>query len=295
MKPARFEYTRPTSLADALILLRDHRDGAAILSGGQSLVPMLNLRVASPQIVIDINSIPELDGIGIHGSSLEIGARSRHNDVLRSELVQQYAPLLSMALQNVAHEAIRNRGTLGGSLALADPAAEMPACMVCLGAEIILHSAGGSRSVAAADFFQGIYDTALELDELITSIRIPLFSVGWRFAFHEIARRHGDFALAGLAFGRRCSGKIVQDCRAVFLGVEAFPRRLTEIEQAFIGTNLNDRSGIEKAVQLLATNLECLEGGEYPTEYRFYLAQQLLSLCAGEALDENRLDENRYE
>jgi carbon-monoxide dehydrogenase medium subunit len=288
MKPARFEYARPTSLVDALILLRDHRDEAAILSGGQSLVPMLNLRVASPQIVIDINSIPELDEIAIHGSALQIGARSRHNDVLRSELVQQYAPLLSVALQNVAHEAIRNRGTLGGSLALADPAAEMPACMVCLGAEIILHSAGGSRSVAAADFFQGIYDTALESDELITSIRIPLFAAGWRFAFHEIARRHGDFALAGLAFGHQCSGEIVQDCRAVFLGVEAFPRRLIEIEQAFIGTSPNDRGGLEKAVQLLASNLDCLEGGEYPTEYRLYLAQQLLSLCVNEAFDENR-------
>ena len=195
-----------------------------------------------------------------------------------------------MALQNVAHEAIRNRGTLGGSLALADPAAEMPACMVCLGAEIILHSAGDSRSVAAADFFQGIYDTALEPDELITSIRIPLLAAGWRFAFHEIARRHGDFALAGLAFGHQCSGEIVQDCRAVFLGVEAFPRRMIEIEQAFIGTNPNDGGGLERAVQLLASNLECLEGGEYPTEYRLHLAQQLLSLCASEVLDENRYE-----
>ncbi len=289
MKPARFEYARPTSLVDALILLRDHRDDAAVLSGGQSLVPMLNLRVASPQIVIDINSIPELEEIAIHGSALQIGARSRHNDVLRSELVQQYAPLLSMALQNVAHEAIRNRGTLGGSLALADPAAEMPACMVCLGAEIILHSAGGSRSVAAADFFQGIYDTAREPDELITGIRIPFFAAGWRFAFHEIARRHGDFASAGLAFGGQCSGEIVQDCRVVFLGVEAFPRRLIEIEQAFIGTNLNDRSSLEKAVQLLASNLDCLEGGEYPTEYRLYLARQLLLRCANEAFDEKQV------
>jgi carbon-monoxide dehydrogenase medium subunit len=155
--------------------------------------------------------------------------------------------------------------------------------MVCLGAEIILHSADGSRSVAAADFFQGIYDTALEPDELITSIRIPVFAADWRFAFHEIARRHGDFALVGLAFGRQCKGEIVQDCRAVFLGVEAFPRRLIEIEQAFIGTSLNDRGGIEKAVQLLASSLDCLEGGEYPTEYRLYLAQQLLLRCVNEA------------
>jgi aerobic carbon-monoxide dehydrogenase medium subunit len=284
MKPAKFEYVKPASLAAALTLLRDYREDAAVLGGGQSLVPMLNLRVASPRVVIDINAIPELDEIRVEGSALQIGARSRHNDVLRSELVARHAPLLPLALKNVAHEAIRNRGTLGGSLALADPAAEMPACMVCLDAEIVVQSVSGLRSVPAADFFQGIYDTALEPDELITSIRIPLLDSSWRFAFHEIARRHGDFALAGLAFGIQSGGQSVQGCRAVFLGVEAFPRRLIEVEQAFIGMDLCDRRGLENAIQFLPSNLECLEGGEYPTEYRLYLAQQLLSRCAAEAL-----------
>lgn len=283
MKPARFEYVKPASLADALTLLRDLRDDAAVLGGGQSLVPMLNLRVASPRVVIDINAIPELDEISVEASALQIGARARHNDVLRSELVLRHAPLLPLALRNVAHEAIRNRGTLGGSLALADPAAEMPACMVCLDAEIVVQSANGSRSIPAADFFRGIYDTALEPDELITCIRIPLLGSDWSFAFHEIVRRHGDFALAGLAFGVQSNGQTVQGCRAVLLGVESFPRRLIEIEQALIGMDLSDRRGLERAVRLLPSNLECLEGGEYPAEYRLYLAQQLLSRCATEA------------
>jgi carbon-monoxide dehydrogenase medium subunit len=287
MKPAKFKYVKPANLADTLTLLRDYREDAAVLGGGQSLLPMLNLRVASPRVVIDINAVPELDEIRVESSALQIGARSRHNDVLRSELVVRHAPLLPLALQNVAHEAIRNRGTLGGSLALADPAAEMPACMVCLDAEIVVQSVNGLRSVPAANFFQGIYDTALEPDELITSIRIPLLGADWRFAFHEIARRHGDFALAGLAFGIQSSGQTVQGCRAVVLGVESFPKRLIEVEQAFIGADLNDRSRLENAIQLLPSNLECLEGGEYPPEYRLYLAQQLLSLCATEAFQKN--------
>jgi aerobic carbon-monoxide dehydrogenase medium subunit len=283
MKPAKFEYLKPTSLTDALTMLQFHREDAAVLSGGQSLVPMLNLRVAAPRVVIDINAIPALDEIKIDGSVLEIGARSRHNDVLRSELVQLHAPLVSLALKNVAHEAIRNRGTLGGSLALADPAAEMPACMVCLDAEIVAQSASGSRSIAAADFFQGIYDTALQPEELITSIRIPLLGSDWRFSFHEIARRHGDFAMAGLALGVRCNKGAITECRAVFLGVEAFPRRLAEIEQALMGHELTDHGALENAVRLLSSNLDCLDGEECPADYRLHLAQQLLPLCAVEA------------
>lgn len=287
MKPAKFEYLKPTSLTEALTMLQSHREDAAVLSGGQSLIPMLNLRVAAPQIVIDINAIPALDEIKIDGSVLEIGARSRHNDVLRSELVQLHAPLVSLALKNVAHEAIRNRGTLGGSLALADPAAEMPACMVCLEAEIVAQSVSGSRSIAAADFFQGIYDTALQTDELITSIRIPLLGSDWRFSFHEIARRHGDFAMAGLAFGVRCNKGTVMECRAVFLGVEAFPRRLAQIEQALMGHELTDLGALENVVRLLPSNLDCLDGEECPADYRLHLAQQLLPLCAVEASQVN--------
>lgn len=283
MKPAKFEYLKPASLTDALTMLQSHREDAAVLSGGQSLIAMLNLRVAAPQVVIDINAIPGLDEIKIDGSVLEIGARSRHNDVLRSELVQLHAPLVSLALKNVAHEAIRNRGTLGGSLALADPAAEMPACMVCLEAEIVVQSVSGSRSIAAANFFQGIYDTALQPDELITSIRIPLLGSGWRFSFHEIARRHGDFAMAGLALGLRCNKGAITACRAVFLGVEAFPRRLAEIEQALIGHQLTDLGALENVVRLLPSNLDCLDGEECPADYRLHLAQQLLPLCAVEA------------
>ncbi len=208
MKPAKFAYAKPSTIDEVLALLREHGDDAAVLSGGQTLVPMLNLRVASPQMLIDINDVPGLDEISVDGSILRIGARSRHNDVLRSELVQSNAPLVSEALHHVAHEAIRNRGTLGGSLALADPAAEMPACMVCLDAEIVLLSEQGTRSVPAPNFFQGIYDTDRRPDELIVRIDIPIPDASWRFAFHEISRRHGDFAMAGLTFGVRCAEEL---------------------------------------------------------------------------------------
>jgi carbon-monoxide dehydrogenase medium subunit len=288
VKPAMFEYMRPSSLDDALTMLRDHRDGVAILSGGQSLVPMLNLRVATPEVVVDINSIPHMEEIRLDGSFVEIGARSRHNDVLRSELVQRHAPLLAMALHHVAHEAIRNRGTLGGSLALADPAAEMPACMVCLDAEIVVQSVDGSRILHASEFFQGIYDTVMEPDEIITRIRVPVLGRGWLFSFHEIARRHGDFALAGLAFGVERNGDTIAACRVAFLGVESRPRRLFEVEQVFIGDGLFDQSCVEKAVRLLASNLERIEGGEYPPEYRLYLAQQLLRRCANDIFEATR-------
>ena len=290
MRPANFEYMRPSCLDDALAMLRANRDGVAILGGGQSLVPMLNLRVASPEVVIDINAVPRLNEIEIEDSFVVIGALARHNDVLRSDLVQSHAPLLSMALHHVAHEAIRNRGTLGGSLALADPAAEMPACMVCLDAEIVAHSVDGSRSIRAADFFRGIYDTALDSDELITRVRVPILGSGWKFDFHEIARRHGDFAMAGLAFGVECEGSTITDCRVVFLGVESFPRRLTEIEQVFVGTDVSDRLKLDKAIELLPSCLECLEGGEYPPEYRLHLARQLLSLCANNLIYGSRHD-----
>lgn len=286
MKPAKFAYAKPTTLGEVLTLLHEHRDDAAILSGGQTLVPMLNLRVAAPQLLIDINAVPDLDTITASDSTLSIGARARHNKVLRSELVQQSIPLLGQALRHVAHEAVRNRGTLGGSLALADPAAEMPACMVCLGAEIILCSNDGTRSVPASDFFQGIYDTDRQPNELIARVEIPIPDASWRFAFHEISRRHGDFAMAGLFFGIRCQEGAVTDCRVVFMGIETFPRRIAEVESAIVGVELSNTTAINQAVALLSTALECEDGEEYPAAYRLYLAKQLLSHCAAKAFSE---------
>jgi carbon-monoxide dehydrogenase medium subunit len=277
MKPPRFEYACPQSLSEALDLLHQHKADAAVLAGGQSLMPMLNLRVARPGILIDINRIPELDTISNSGGCVSIGARARHNDVLRSPLVRSHVPLLAQALEHVAHEAIRNRGTLGGSLALADPAAELPACAVCLGAEIVAQSVRGERRVAASDCFRGLYTTAIEPDEIITRVDFPIAQPEWGFRFDEVARRHGDFAIAGLALGMRCEGAIVVDCRIVFSGVETSPRRIPELEGIFIGAELADSDRLTRAKERLTSVLEPLEGGELPPEYRLHVARELLA------------------
>lgn len=277
MKPPRFQYACPESLPEALGLLSVHNADAAVLAGGQSLMPMLNLRVAQPAILIDINRIPELDAIRCDGGRLSIGARARHNDVLRSPMVRAKAPLLTQALERVAHEAVRNRGTLGGSLALADPAAELPACAVCLDARIVALSVRGERYIGAGDFFQGLYTTALEPDEIIVRVDFPVRTFGWQFGFDEVARRHGDFAIAGVAMGVRREGDIVADCRIVFSGVEASPRRVQKIEGIFMGTELTSEDILCSAKTALREALEPLEGGEFPPEYRLHVAGELLA------------------
>jgi carbon-monoxide dehydrogenase medium subunit len=279
MKPSRFEYACPETLPEALALLRRHNGDAAILAGGQSLMPMLNLRIAKPTILIDINRVPQLDAITYAGGVLSIAARARHNDVLRSPVVKKHAPLLTQALEHVAHEAIRNRGTLGGSLALADPAAELPACVVCMDATVVVLSLRGERAVPAAQFFQGLYTTALEPDEIIARVDIPTMP-GWRFGFDEAARRHGDFAIAGVAVGMRFERKTITDCRIVFSGVEASPRRLPAIESLFTRTEQGAEDVANRAKAALGENLEPLEGGEYPPAYRLHVAGELLARVA---------------
>ena len=277
MKPPRFEYACPQSLTEALDLLDEHKSNAAVLAGGQSLVPILNLRMAKPAIVIDINRIPDLDTISSNGRQISIGARARHNDVLRSPHVRLHLPLLAQALEHVAHEAIRNRGTLGGSLALADPAAELPACTVCLDAEIVVRSNRGERKITASDFFKRIYSTALEEDEIITRIDFPIEDSFWRFRFDEIARRQGDFAIAGLAFAARCDEAKVTECRIVFAGVEESPRRIPELEEIFIGANVADEENIQRAKAAVADVIEPPTGGELSPAYRLHVVRELLA------------------
>jgi carbon-monoxide dehydrogenase medium subunit len=234
MKPARFEYHRPASLAETFDLLDRYGDDGRILAGGQSLVPALNMRLATPRAVIDINRLPGLDDIRLAPEGLVIGALTRQEALERSPLVREHAPLLAAAVPHVGHAAIRARGTVGGSLALADPAAELPACAVALDAAIRLSRRGGSRSVAAADFFRGIYTTAVEPGEVVTEIVVPL-APGWRAGFEELARRHGDFALAGLAARLRVEGRTVREARLVFFGVGDRPVRARSAETALAG------------------------------------------------------------
>src|ERR1700688_2424843 len=199
MKASAFAYARATSVVNALELLVAHGDGAKLLSGGQSLMPAMNLRLIAPELVIDIGELTELKGIAVAGEVLTIGALTRHVDLLKSPEVAAHAPLLTEAVAHVAHPAIRNRGTLGGSLAQADPASELPACMLALDATIIVRGERAERRIAAAEFFKGIYETALSANELLVAVEVPIAISGSAHFFHEFARRHGDYAIAGLA------------------------------------------------------------------------------------------------
>ncbi|HUE85414.1 MAG TPA: xanthine dehydrogenase family protein subunit M [Vicinamibacterales bacterium] len=199
MKPAPFEYFSPQTLDDALALLAEHGGDARPLAGGQSLIPAMNFRLATPSVLVDLNAIDGLSRISECEGALRIGGMARHRTLERSDLVAQHAPLVSAAMPFVAHPAIRTRGTLGGSLAHADPAAELPAVMLALEARFTLRSRDRTRVVAARDFFVGLFTTAIEPGELLTEIEIPALPPRSGVAFQEISRRHGDFALAGAA------------------------------------------------------------------------------------------------
>src|SRR5215468_569526 len=199
MKAAAFAYARATSVANALELLASHGDRARVLSGGQSLIPAMNLRLVAPELIVDISDLKELRGIAVSGETLVIGALTRHADLLKSSHIVKCAPLLKAAVAHVAHPAIRNRGTIGGSLAQADPASELPACMLALGAAIVIRGPGGERRIAAEDFFTGIYETQLAPQDLLVAIELPVARSGSAHFFQEFARRHGDYAIVGLA------------------------------------------------------------------------------------------------
>lgn len=199
MKAPAFDYVRPDSLDAALALLRRHGGDAQVLAGGQSLMPMLNLRMASPSVLVDIGGLPGLRAIEPTSAGLRIGALVTHTQLLESARVADDLPLLAQAVPHVAHVAIRNAGTIGGSLALADPAAEYPAVALALEATLVLAGAGGERRVPAAAFFRGLYETARAADEILVAVEFPARSPSQRFAFLELSRRRGDYAMVGLA------------------------------------------------------------------------------------------------
>jgi carbon-monoxide dehydrogenase medium subunit len=219
MKASAFSYARATSVMNALELLAAHGDKAKVLSGGQSLMPAMNLRLISPELVVDIGGIAELRGIAVRGDVLTIGSLTRHVDLLRSSEIASYAPLLTEAIAHVAHPAIRNKGTLGGSLAHADPAAELPACMLALNATIVISGQSGERRIAAEDFFKGVYETALSAQELLTAVELPVARKSSPHFFHEFARRHGDYAIAGLAAQAALEGEVFTGLRMAFFAV----------------------------------------------------------------------------
>ena len=216
MKAPSFAYAKPRTLAEAFDLLE--RPGARVLAGGQSLIPSLNLRLSAPELLVDITGLAELRGIALEQDVVRIGALTTHADIERSAQIRKHLPLLADAVLHVAHPAIRNRGTFGGSVALADPAAEYPACLVALDATLVLRSRGGERMVRAEEFFRGLFEVDLREGELVVGAEIPAFLKDERSVFLELARRQGDYAIVGLAGVTSASRK-----RIAFFGLGAKP------------------------------------------------------------------------
>jgi carbon-monoxide dehydrogenase medium subunit len=223
VKAPPFAYARARSLAEALDLLERHGERASVLAGGQSLLATLNMRLSAPELLIDISRLGDLSGIRVRDGHVRIGALTTHAEIERSPDIAKHLSLLAQAAPHIAHAAIRNVGTIGGSLALADPAAEWPACCVALDASFTLAGKHGTRQVKAREFFKGLYSTALRPGEMLTHVEIPVPGAGYRAAFVELARRRGDYAIVGLAAVAKSTGGKLSDVRLAFFGVGATP------------------------------------------------------------------------
>jgi aerobic carbon-monoxide dehydrogenase medium subunit len=275
MKAAPFAYTRATDLAEVCTLLRQHGDDARVLAGGQTLLATLAMRLSEPAVLIDVTGVAEMQGIDLVDGRLRIGALVRHVEIERSDVVARHLPLLALAAPHVAHAAIRNRGTFGGSIAFADPAAEWPACAVAADGELILGDGRSERRVAARDFFLDLYQTDLRRGEVITAVEFPLPGPARRFAFAELARRHGDYATVGLAMAADLAEGRIADPRIVFFGVGNTPVRARAAEAVLAGTAGADADA-RKAAATLADDL-APSGDLYTSaESKLHLAGVLL-------------------
>ncbi|HVZ51877.1 MAG TPA: xanthine dehydrogenase family protein subunit M, partial [Pseudolabrys sp.] len=231
MKPAPFAYRKVGTLDEAVALMGQHPD-ARLLAGGQSLIATLNMRLSSPSLLVDLNGIGGLDRIEVKDGMVEIGALTRHVQAERSDTIARHVPLVAQAMPHIAHPAIRNRGTIGGSIAFADPAAELPACLLALGGEVVATGPAGRRTIKADDFFRGLFETALEPNEVLTAVRVPAADARTRTGFAELARRHGDYAIVGLAASARADGGKLNDVRLAYFGVGDTPLRVRKSEAA---------------------------------------------------------------
>ena len=237
MKPAPFAYKKVRSLDEAVALLGEK--DARLLAGGQSLIATLNMRLSSPSLLIDINGLDGLSGISEKAGAVEVGALTRHAQAERSDVIAKHAPLIARAIPHIGHPAIRNRGTLGGSIAFADPAAELPACLLALDGEVDATGPKGKRTIKAQDFFRGLFETALTPQEVLTAIRVPAADKGARVGFAELARRHGDYAIVGLAASARADGKGLSNVRLAYFGVGNTPVRAKKAEAALASGNID--------------------------------------------------------
>jgi carbon-monoxide dehydrogenase medium subunit len=282
MKPPPFEYHAPASIEETLTLLAEYADEAKVLAGGQSLIPLLSLRLARPGHLIDINGVGDLASAG-NGAGLQLGAMVRHRVVERSDAVRAGNPLVSKAIGYIGHTAIRNRGTIGGSVAHADPAAELPTVLLALGGEVEVRSTRGSRAIAADEFFQGFLTTSLEPDELLTAIRFPAWEAGTGWSFQEFSRRSGDFAVAGVATTLRLGGDDrITEARMAFSGVGATPQRALRAEATLARESPSAQLFVSTAKQA-AADLDPPGDLHGSAAYRRHLASVLATRSLQEA------------
>lgn len=281
MKPASFDYLRPGSLDEAVDALAAGED-RKVLAGGQSLVPLLAMRLARPSALIDINRVRGLDHIRRDGDVLAIGALARHEQVLRSPLAREAAPLLTQALGYVGHRAIRNRGTIGGSIAHADPAAELPAATTALDAQFVAAGPRGRRVIPAAGFFEGSMTTALEPGELLVEVRVPVPADGTRVAVRELARRAGDFALVAVFASLTVEDSVCTSARIALAGAGPRPARARAAERLLAGRPLTEGLIIEAAAAAAAAT-EPADDIHAPASYRRRMAGVLTTRALADA------------
>jgi CO/xanthine dehydrogenase FAD-binding subunit len=284
MKPAPFEYHRPQNLAEALDLLERNGEDGKILAGGQSLVPMMALRLARPKVLIDINDLSELDYVRDHDGGLAIGSLTRQRSLERSSAIAERCPLLCECMPLVGHSQTRNRGTLGGSLVHNDPAAELPAIALALDARMVVASSSGERIVSASEFFLAAYSTAVKDNEMLMEIRIPPWPLGAGWAALEMSPHHGSFAIAGVAVRLEIdSGGAATDARIALFGVDSVPRRAQLAEKQLRGSLINDSSLGEAAGQV-SQEIEPYDDVQASASYRRHVAGVLVKRALRQAL-----------
>jgi carbon-monoxide dehydrogenase medium subunit len=290
VKPPRFEYADPAALDDALRLLAERGSDAKVLAGGQSLMPMLNMRLARPELLVDINRVPELDYLERRNGELAIGALARHHTVAVAPEAADACPLLALALPFVGHPAIRHRGTVCGSLAHADPAAELPAVATALGATMVTRSTRGERTIGVDEFFRSWFTTALEPDELLAEVRLPVQPPTQGSAFLEVARRHGDFAQVGIAVTLGIDREAVRGVRLVAFAVGPAPVRLRAAEAALEGSAPADEV-LEAATAAARDEVSPTSDIHSSADYRRTVLGVLLKRAVRAAADDARARE----
>ena len=280
MKPAKFDYFAPGTLDEALELLAQHGPDAKVLAGGQSLMPMMNLRLVRPAVVVDINRIEGLSGISASDGTITIGALTRQRELERSEAIRTAFPMMTAAISHIGHFQIRNRGTIGGSLAHADPAAELPAVCTALDAEFILAAGNDAQAISASEFAIAPLITSLAPEQLLTEVRLPALGDGWRWGFREVSRREGDFALVGsLAMLRTDDDGVCREARITMFAVGDGPARMPAAEQSLVGRVVDDGARREAAAlvsEAVTPGSDIHASSEYRKEVSAVMARRAL-------------------